>query len=219
MRHLLERVTAAPAAPAVDAMAPTLSLARARGEMATVDPIDVGAGRAVSGSWETAGPNRIVQTDSSARFAKLVLPYRQDSQPRLYRMLTRAIGDGWAGVGMHLGVSGVEAPAGYGHGRSLLVWLTRDAHTYGDETTFLEVYISYDDVTMNRVAQSALDSDLSTTTAVEVLMDPGAGMLTVAVGGIEQFRYRVNMAQGTGLELALRALGEGSFSDVEVRRR
>lgn len=221
VHQLMGRVTDASitaTAPSVDAMAPTLSLARARGEMATVDPIDLEAGEAVSGRWETEGSETVVQTDPEARFAKLVFPYRQDSRPRLYRMVTRAVGDGWAGVGMHLGVTEVQAPAGYGHGRSVLVWLTRDARTYGDETTFLEVYISYDDVTMNRVAQSALNADLSDTTALEVLMDPGVGMLTVAVDGVEQFRYRVNMAHGTGLELALRALGQGEFSSLEVRR-
>ncbi|MFW5693537.1 MAG: hypothetical protein ACOCYB_00105 [Alkalispirochaeta sp.] len=222
--QLMERVTAKARAAgegvaSADDTAPTLSLARARREMATIDPIDLGTGTAVSGRWASTGAGTVTQTDPQARFAKLVIPYRQDSQPRLYRVLTRAIGDGWVGVGMHLGVSEVEAPAGYGHGRSILVWLTRDVRAYGDETTFLEVYISYDDVTMNRVAQSALDSDLGTMSALEILMDPGAGMLTVAVDGVEQFRYRATLAQGSGLELALRALGEGEFADLEVRRR
>lgn len=218
---LMNRVTRGTAGASVDDVAPTLSLARARAQLSSVDMLDLSAGSAVAGTgeWHASDGNRITQTDPEARFAKLVLPYRQDSRPRLYRMLTRASSDGWAGVGMHLAVTDVELPAGYGHGRSVLVWLTRDVQVYGDETTFLEVYISYDDVTMNRVAQSALDSDLSEMTALEVLMDPGAGMLTVAVDGVEQFRYRVHLPQGAGLELALRALGRGEFSDLEVRRR
>lgn len=218
---LMNRVTGASGGASVDDVAPTLSLARARAQMSSVETLDLSAGSAVSGTgeWHASDGRRVTQTDADARFAKLLLPYRQDSRPRLYRMLTRASGDGWAGVGLHLSVTDVELPAGYGHGRSLLVWLTRDVQVYGRETTFLEVYISYDDVTMNRVAQSALDSDLSETTALEVLMDPGAGMLTVAVDGVEQFRYRIHLPQGAGLELALRALGRGEFSDLEVRRR
>jgi hypothetical protein len=210
----------APAAERVaDSVAPTLSLSRARSEMATVDTLDLSDGTAVTGRWQSDGPLSVSQTDPHARFAKLTLPYRQDSRPRLYRLLTRAPGDGWVGVGLHLGVTDVQLPEGYGHGRSILVWLTRDVQAYGDETTFLEVYISYDDVTMNRVAQTALDTDLSATSAIEVLMDPGAGMVTIAVDGVEQFRYRINLPQGAGLELALRALGRGEFSDLEVRRR
>ncbi|MEX2444597.1 MAG: hypothetical protein WD492_13400 [Alkalispirochaeta sp.] len=222
--ELMSRVTAASSgsggsAPAVDDIAPTLSLSRARAEMATTDILDLSAGIPVSGSWRAADTDNVSQIDPDARFAKLILPYRQDSRPRLYRVVTRAPGEGWAGVGLHLSVSDVELPAGYGYGRSILVWLTRDVQAYGQETTFLEVYISYDDFTMNRVAQSALDSDLSVTSALEVLMDPGAGILTVAIDGVEQFRYRLNLPQGAGLEVALRALGEGEFSDLEVRRR
>lgn len=210
---------AAPNVPGVDASAPTLSLARARGEFARSELLDPAEGAVVRGRWLFPEQGRTVQADAAERFGKLELVYQQDSRPALYRLMGRALDPGWAGLGLHIAVNGVERPRGYGHGRSILVWLTRDAEVYGTDATFLEVYVSYDDVTMNRVAQAALDSNLADTHALEVLFDPGAGILTAAVNGVEYLRYRLSVPQGASMELALRGLGRVELSDVEARSR
>ena len=203
----------------VDAYAPTVSLSRARAEMTQVVRPNLDAGEAHRGRWVSEAPDRIVQADPAARFAKLRIGYDQDSRPRLYRFIARALDEGWAGVGLHLSVEDVATPRGYGHGKSILIWLTRDAAEYGVDTTFLEVYVSSDDVNMNRVAQAAIDSQLSAPHAVEVLFDPGANIVTMAVNGVEYLRYRLTLPAESSVEVALRALGRGEFRDLEIRSR
>lgn len=226
--ELLDRVARAPAGSppavasgdaAVDTLAPTLSLARARAAFSQSQLLDPAEGRVVRGTWRFPEAGRTLQDDPAERFGKLELRYAQDSRPVLYRMIGRARDSGWAGLGLHIAVNAVERPAGYGHGRSILVWLTRDAEVYGTDATFLEVYVSYDDVTMNRVAQAAVDSRLADPHALELLFDPAAGILTAAVNGVEYLRYRLNVPQGASMELALRGLGRVELSDVEARTR
>ena len=221
---LMDAVAATPsgvpvpsAVPDVRDYAPTMALPLARATMSSLTTVGLDDGNAAGGVWHVDGPTRIVQTDPEAYFAKFTLSYGQDSRPRLYRLITRSLDPGWAGVGLHLSVEGVVRPAGYGHGRSVLIWLTRDEATYGTDETFLEVYVSHDDVNMNRVAQARIDTDLSDPNAVETLFDPGANMLTVAVDGTEYLRYRMDLARGSSVELALRSLGRGEFRDLEVR--
>ncbi|MCG8478929.1 MAG: hypothetical protein MI724_07530 [Spirochaetales bacterium] len=205
------------AAPDVRDYAPTMALSLARATMSSLTTVDLDGGNAVGGVWNIDGSTRIVQADPEAYFAKFTLSYSQDSRPRLYRLIMCSLDPGWAGVGLHLSVTGVLQPTGYGHGRSVLIWLTRDEATYGTDATFLEVYVSHDDVNMNRVAQARIDTDLSDPNAVETLFDPGANMLTVAVDGTEYLRYRMDLARGSSVELALRSLGRGEFRDLEVR--
>ena len=203
--------------PDVRDYAPTMALTLARATMSSLTAVALDGGSAVGGSWNVDGTTRVVQADPEAYFAKYTLSYNQDSRPRLFRMLMRSLDSGWAGVGLHLSVAGVLQPTGYGHGRSVLIWLTRDEATYGTDETFLEVYVSHDDVNMNRVAQARIDTDLSDPNAVETLFDPGSNMLTIAVDGTEYLRYRMDLARGSSVELALRSLGRGEFRDLEVR--
>ncbi len=223
---LMDAVAAAPAgspslvpstAHDVRDYAPTMALSLARATMSSLTRVGLDEGDATGGLWNVDGPTRVVQADPEAYFAKFTLSYDQDSRPRLYRLIMRSLDPGWAGVGLHLSVEGVVQPAGYGHGRSVLIWLTRDEATYGTDETFLEVYVSHDDVNMNRVAQARIDTDLGDPNAVETLFDPGANMLTVAVDGTEYLRYRMDLVRGSSVELALRSLGRGEFRDLEVR--
>jgi hypothetical protein len=217
---------AAPAAPPAptpdlgDDRAPTMAIHRARAEFSVLERPDMSNGQPLNGEWRVAaGRETIAQLDDAARYAKLRLSYEQDSRPRLYRLVTRAPGDGWAGTGLHFSITDVERPMGYGHGRSVLVWLTRDAAVYGTDATFLELYVSNNDVDMNRVVQVPLESGLEDDHALEVLFDPGAALITVAVNGVEHVRYRLPRPAVVSVELALRALGRVDFSELEVRRR
>jgi hypothetical protein len=203
-----------------DDRAPTLAIHRAREEFSVLERPDMSSGQPLNGEWRVAAATGAVsQLDDAARYAKLRLAYEQDSRPRLYRLVTRAPGDGWAGTGLHFSITDVERPRGYGHGRSVLVWLTRDSAVYGTDATFLELYVSDNDVDMNRVVQVPLGSGLKDDHALEVLFDPGAALITVAVNGVEHVRYRLPRPAITSVELALRALGQVEYSDLEVRRR
>ena len=203
----------------IDHVAPTLSLARARAEFTNSAPLRLLDGTQLRGRWLAAAPGVIVQDDPDELFAKLRLPYRQDGRPRLFRMVTRALEPGWAGTGLHLAVNDVTSPRGYGHGRSLLIWLTRDPAEYGHDATLLEVYLSRDDVQMDRVAQARVGTNLADPHALEVLVDPAAGMVTLAVNGVEYLRYRLPVPPQGSMEMTLRALGRVEFRDVQVRRR
>lgn len=205
------------AADSVDDLSPTMAIARARSTMTALRSLPLDAGTGVAGQWRLERDGSITQTDPTARYAKWRLDYQQDGEPRLYRLLTRALDDGWAGVGFHLSVAEVQRPRGYGHGESILVWLTRDEAFYGTDVTYLEVYVSSDDVTMDRVAQAQIVPELAETVALEVLFDPGAGFITLAANGVEYLRYRLAVPQGQTMEVALRALGRASFEDIEVR--
>lgn len=194
----------------------TLTLPEARILMTRLQTVDLRESQPVEGEWETT-TETARQTDSTARFAKLRIPYEQDGRPRLYRFVGKALDRGWAGLGLHFSIEGVERPRGYGHGQSFLIWLTRDESVYGTDDTFLEIYRSYDDVDMNRVSQSRARGTLGEDHVVEVLFDPGSGFVTVAVNGIEHVRYRLEYPGGASVELAFRALNQAEFRHLEVR--
>jgi len=200
----------------VAAWSPTISLEWARANFGLPTAVDFSSARVLRGTWDrTATSAR--QTDPEELFAKLDLPFVQDGSPRLYRMITRALDPEWVGVGIHLTVTDVERPGGYGHGRSLLVWLTRDPATYGSEDTYLEVYRSFDDVNMDRIAQAHIETNLADQHALEVLIDPGTGYITLAVNGVEYLRYRLDAPIEEGFSLAVRSLGRAAFRQLEYR--
>lgn len=194
----------------------TITLSEARIAMTSVESIDLGNATPLEGEWEVT-VDTALQSDRSARFAKLRIGYQQDSRPRLYRFLAQSLDDGWAGWGLHFSIEDVEHPKGYGHGQSFLVWLTRDESVYGTDDTFLEIYRSYDDVSMDRVAQARTQGSLSEDLALEVLFDPGSSYVTIAVNGTEHIRYRLEYPSGSSAELAFRSLGRTEFRHLEIR--
>lgn len=200
----------------VEAFAPTLSLEWARARFGAPTAVDLSSTTVLRGTWDRS-TTMARQNDPDELFAKLDLPFVQDGRPRLYRMITRSLDPEWAGVGLHLTVNDVELPRGYGHGRSLLVWLTRDPASYGNEDTYLEVYRSFDDVHMDRIAQAHIETSLVNQHALEILIDPGAGYITLAVNGVEYLRYRLDKPIEGGFSLAIRSLGRAEFRELEYR--
>ncbi len=199
-----------------ETLAPTIGLAWARANFAGSVGVDLTDTGSLRGSWDVT-TSSARQVDRNELFAKLELPLVQDGRPRLYRMLTRSLDPEWVGVGLHLTVDGVQLPTGYGHGRSLLVWLTRDPATYGNDDTYLEVYRSFDDINMDRIAQAHIPTSLADRHALEILIDPGAGYITLAVNGVEHLRYRLEDPIEAGFSLALRSLGRAEFAQLEYR--
>jgi hypothetical protein len=54
----------------------------------------------------------------------------------------------------------VKKSKGFGEGKSLLVWLTRDAKVRGNNGSYLQVYRSDSDVSMERVLDAKIKEKL-----------------------------------------------------------
>ncbi len=166
------------------------------------------------GRWQTEA-NRAVQGDSEQFFAKLTLPVTNGGKATLYEFSAKSLDTGWVGLGMHIEVSGVEL-RGYGLGRSMLIWLTRDRDAYGHELTHLQVYRSDDDVNMGRVAEAVIPEVLSEFQRVEILYEPHTEYITVAIDGVDRLRYSTWFDLEHGVQIALRSLGAAEFRDLRV---
>ncbi len=168
------------------------------------------------GSWSISD-GVVEQNDSEAMFAKLRLPLEQSGLERvLYRFGVSSPEEGWVGAGLHVFASDVHRSRGYGHGDSVLVWLTRDYEAYETNRTYLQLYRSTTDVEMERVAHAALPEHLAGGLDVEVLLDPITNYLTVGIDGDERLRYYLFFPLAQGYEIALRSLDRARFSDLRV---
>jgi len=169
------------------------------------------------GSWQLRA-GTLFQYDPRQFFAKYALPVPQVSRPTLYTMQLRAAGSGWVGVGLHIFASDVQSRKGYGMGRSLLVWLTRDRRYYKNDGTYLQLYRSDDDVNMGRVLDAKIPEAIGDYLKLEVLYEPDKEYITIAVNGQEKVRYKTWFGVDSGVTVALRTLGAGaSFRDFDVR--
>ncbi|AFG38674.1 hypothetical protein [Spirochaeta africana] len=179
------------------------------------EEIPVGEGDGTIGRWDWQG-SVLQQRDPRAMFARYRLPAPQDSRPTLYRLQARATGSGWVGYGIHVQASGSQL-RGYGHGQSLLIWITRDARAYGDDTTYLQVYTSFDDVAMRKVLHAAVEQPIDSFTNLEIMVEPDPGYVTVAADGVDLLRYRLFFPVEPGVEIALRSLNTADFRELEAR--
>jgi hypothetical protein len=91
--------------------------------------------------------------------------------------------------------------------RALLLWFTRDVRGYGTDRTYLELYRSSDDINMARVMSAAITDDISEWMDIQLLYEPEAEYITVAVNGEEKIRYKTWFGIEWGVDLALRTLG------------
>jgi cell division protein FtsB len=170
------------------------------------------------GDWSVSG-DRALQADSDAYFAKLALPVPQGNEPTLYSFQVRSLDpSGWVGVGLHFNVRDVEKRRGYGMGKSLLVWLTRDPDVYKNQLTYLQLYRSDDDINMGRVLDAVIEEPISRFVTVEVLYEPDREYITVAIDGEDKIRYRTWFGIYNGIEVALRSLGAAEFTDFRINR-
>lgn len=169
------------------------------------------------GSWKI-GEGTASQTNAREFFSRLDIPFEQSGRAYLYRFSAQSTGTGWVGLGIHFFASGVKSKRGYGEGRSLLVWLTRDPAVRKTDATWLQLYRSDNDVVMERVLDSKLEESIGKRLELEVAYDPSSGYLSVAVDGRLAVRYRAWFGIEEGVGVSLRSLGGGvSFSDFEIR--
>ena len=170
------------------------------------------------GNWKLSG-GILAQTDKKQYFSRITFPLVQASKPILYSFETKAGAKGWVGTGIHLFADGVKKAKGFGEGKSLLIWLTRDAKVRGNDGTYLQVYRSDNDVSMERVLDAKIKERLELWNRIDVLYEPANEFIVIAVDGSVRAAYRTYFGIGAGVSLSLRTLGEGvQFRNLEVRR-
>ena len=169
------------------------------------------------GTWVVQGAGAR-QTDASQYFSRLELPLAQDGKTLLYSFRARATGKGWVGLGLHFFVEDVVKRRGYGEGKSLLIWFTRDQAARGVDTTYLQLYRSDNDVVMERMFDAAIGDSLVIWRKVDIVYDPAAEYVAVSVDGVLRIVYKTFFGRTSGATMALRTLGGCvEFADFSVR--
>lgn len=165
-------------------------------------------GKAVYGNWNLTIAGA-VQADGTLKYAKFPVPLSQTSTQTLYGFSGKATGSGWVGYGAHFFASGSERSNGYGFGESYLVWLTRDEGYYKNDDTYVQLYRSYDDVTMVQIASVAIPESIANELDTEVVYDRTKRTITVWVNGEQRLQQAVQDPIWSGEAIALRTLGQG----------
>jgi hypothetical protein len=169
-----------------------------------------------TGKWKING-DTAEQLDKNQYFAKLNIPVRQTGLQTLYSFTAKAAAKGWVGLGLHLYVDDVQKKKSWGQGKSLLVWLTRDPETYKNQSSYLQLYRSDDDIHMERVVDAKIEENMGNFIRVDVLYDPVNEYVTVALNGVEKLRYKTFFAVDRGVSVAIRSLGPGAvFKNLKV---
>jgi hypothetical protein len=178
---------------------------------------DLSDSAARMGTWVIQGAGAR-QTDASQYFSRLELPLAQDGKTLLYSFKARATGKGWVGLGLHFFVEDVVKRRGYGEGKSLLIWFTRDQAARGVDTTYLQLYRSDNDVVMERMFDAAIGDSMVIWRTVDIVYDPVAEYVAVSVDGVLRIVYKTFFGRTSGATMALRTLGGGvEFADFSVR--
>lgn len=169
------------------------------------------------GRWARPG-DALEQTDADAKFAKQVYPVRQSGTEFSYSVSATAPDSGWVGYGMHFLAEDADTAQGYGYGDSYLLWVTRDPSNQTDRG-YVQLYRSYNDVRMIQVANAILPissfDDLETT----VYVNTAEQEIAVYLEGRYAFTFPAENLKNLAPEIALRALGPITFTDLQVRGR
>jgi hypothetical protein len=177
-------------------------------------------GKALTGNW-TATANSAKQVDTKQLYAKYSIPVSQDQAQTLFSFNAKLSGEGWVGYGLHFFASGDKRSDTYGFGKSFLVWLTRDPFYYRSERTYLQLYRSFDDVTMIQVASVSISESIFSSLKVDVYYDRSKNVIAAYVNGDKKLEFKeVDSAIWNGSKIALRTLGgEVEFSNFAVKTR
>jgi hypothetical protein len=175
-------------------------------------------GSPVYGSWDISA-RAVTQTDAQRLNAKLQVPVRQDEAELLYTFSGRATGAGWRGYGLHFLASENRSPNGYGYGSSYLVWITRDQAHYQSDTTYVQLYRSYDDVRMVEVASSAVSAPINSRSDLGIYVNRNDQTITVMVNGRAALMFHDDSMIRSGNRVAVRALGTATVEDLRVTTR
>ena len=169
------------------------------------------------GNWKITD-DEAFQLDGDQYFAKLVFEVEQYSRPTLFSFKARALGDGWVGVGMHIFATNKEKLKGYGFGKSVLVWMTRDPEYYESNDTRLQLYRSDNNIDMEQVLDAVVTEPMSRYQQLDIYYQPVEQYITIYINGEAKLAYKTWFEIDNGIEVALRSLGTGiSFKDPVVR--
>jgi hypothetical protein len=168
----------------------------------------------IVGSWTIEG-DKAIQTDKDVFFAKLSLPLRQAERGVYdYSFVAKSTAPrrGWVGVGAHFFASETRAPAGYGWGDSIVVWLTRDPVHYEKDITRLQIYRSKNDCWMAMIAEAVVPESIFDENRFDVRIDSKSGAVTVSLNGTERLEVKNLRKLHEGRYVVLRALDTAEFS-------
>ena len=158
------------------------------------------------GTWQIENDS-LIQRDSSALYAIYSIPLAQEKNSYLLSFSMKAQGSGWIGGGLHIFSKSSSLQKSYGHGASFLIWLTRDSSFYRNNSTYLQLYQSYDDVTMIQLASISIAEDISTDLAIDVFYNRDLEILSVSINGDLKLFFPIKNFTTEGTEVAFRALG------------
>lgn len=174
----------------------------------------------LSGTWDLS-ETALTQTDATQLFAKFAAPLNQRSDQTLYSFTARAANaTEKVGYGAHIFVSGDKSTLSWGLGNSYLIWVTRDPKFYRNDNTYIQIYRSYDDITMVQVASVATSENIARSNDVEILYDKDAATISVSMNGTLYVTYDVVDVIESGSKVAARTLGGPvTFSNASVKAK
>lgn len=173
------------------------------------------SGQPLLGSWSLKN-NTLSQTDTTHLYTYFVLPLEQSLSDTLFRFSARSSGEGWIAYGLHIFASDSRS-TDYGFGQSILVWLTRDPVYYKNESTYLQLYRSFNDTTMNQLASVMIGEQISDELVVEIYYSASNGILSLSVNGDVKLFFPVKGLILNGKTVALRVLrGPVTFSGMSI---
>ena len=173
---------------------------------------------ALVGTWSIAD-GVACQNDPEALFAKLSLPLEQGDRVYDYSFTARseARGRGWVGLGFHVCTTKTSITTrGFGSGRSLCVWLTRDPVHYRENQTRLQLYRSRDDWNMDLLAEVAVSESIYEDNRFDLRIDSVAGSVSVSLNGSERLAAVDIRNLGQGAFVLFRALDRACFSKFKA---
>lgn len=174
-------------------------------------------GTSLLGDWKVTA-NNARQVDPAQMYAKYSLPIGQKETEMLFGFTARATDLDRIGYGLHFFASGEKTGSGYGFGSSYLVWLTKDRIFYKSDSTYVQLYRSFDDVKMIQVASISIPERIDSSMNTEVLYNSSDGIISVYVNGIKRIDYKVQSPIVRGNSIVLRSLGAtAEFTDLYVK--
>lgn len=174
-------------------------------------------GTAGSGNWR-AGDTTLVQEDKTEYFSKYVIDLDQKLGQYKYTFSAKAEGEGWIGYGLHFDVTGEKSITGYGLGESYLVWFTRDPGANKNGGTYVELYRSYSDKNMIRVAGQLINRDIEDLLNIEINYNIKAHLISVIIDKQLGLSFMPNeKIMDFGSKIAFRTLGaKVEFGDLDI---
>ena len=174
-------------------------------------------GMSLEGTWSVSA-SKATQSRASVLYAKYAIPVTQNRSKTLYTYSAKTTSSGRVGYGLHIAGVNAKAKAGWGYGKSYLVWMTKDPAFFKNDNVYLQLYQSNSDSSMVQLASVSIPDAASASNKVEVLYDKSNRMITVWVNGDLRLNYEVDTALHSGDSVALRSLnGPVEFTGFSVK--